>query len=112
MRHVVPVVWTLMTFGGCAYGQATPNATTPDFGGKYVSLKAEQKAIVDDWFRRLSATIQKPVDPEKAYDNLPLSTKTTFNAVTHVLLSTQLTDESGRNLGLAFQIIDKRAMEK
>ena len=105
--HVATVVCGLMTFGGGMYGQNTPKDATGDFGAKYASLKPEQKALVDDWIKRFSATIQKQVDPEKAYDNLPLSTKTTFNAVTHALLSTQLTDQSGGKLGSAIQIIDK-----
>ena len=37
----------------------------------------------------------------------PVSMKTTFNAVTHALISTQLTDKSGGKLGSAIQIIDK-----
>ena len=53
------------------FGQNTPNGAAGDFGAKYASLKPEQKALVDDWIRRFSATIQKQVDPEKAYDNLP-----------------------------------------
>jgi len=90
------------------YGQ-NPPGDTQDYGAKYASLKLEQKALVDDWIRRFSLTIQKQVDAEKAYDNLLLSSKTTFNAVTHALLSKQLTDESGRKLGSAIQIIDKLA---
>ena len=57
--------------------------------------------------KRFSATIHKPVDPQQAYNNLPLSTRTTFNAVTHALISTQLTGESGKKLGSAIQIVDK-----
>ena len=57
--------------------------------------------------KRFSATIHKPIDPREAYDHLPLSTRTTFNAVTHALISTQLTGESGGKLGPAIQLIDK-----
>ena len=57
--------------------------------------------------KRFSATIHKPVDPQEAYNNLPLSTRTTFNAVTHALISTQLTGESGQKLGSAIQIVEK-----
>jgi hypothetical protein len=107
MRQVKTVVWALVVFSRVTYGQNTPAGAVDDFGATYGSLKPEQKALVDDWIKRFSATIKKQVDAEKAYDNLPLSTKTTFNAVTHALLSTQLTDESGRKLGSAIQIIDK-----
>jgi hypothetical protein len=107
MRHVVTVVCALATSGVGIYGQSTPAGSRGDFAGKYSSLKPEQKALVNDWMKRFGATIQKQVDPERMYDNLPLSTKTTFNAVTHALLSVQLTDASGGKLGPAFQIIDK-----
>ena len=56
--------------------------------------------------KRFSATIHKPVDAREAYNNLKLSTRTTFNAVTHALISTQLTGESGAKLGSAIQIVD------
>lgn len=107
IRQVATVACALVTFLGAMYGQDSESAAAGDFSANYASLKPEQKALVDDWIKRFSATIQKQVDPEKAYDNLPLSLKTTFNAVTHALLSTQLTDESGRKLGSTIQIIDK-----
>ncbi len=107
IRQVVTVVCALATFLGAMYGQDSGGAATGDFSANYASLKPEQKALIDDWIKRFSAIVQKQVDPEKAYDNLPVSTKTTFNAVTHALLSTQLTDESGRTLGSAIQIVDK-----
>jgi hypothetical protein len=88
-------------------GQNTGNSADGNFAGKYASLKPEQKALVDDWMKRFGETIRKRVDPEMAYDYLPLSTRTTFNAVTHALLSTPLTDASGSQLGSAIQIIAK-----
>jgi len=107
MRQLVTVACAVVTFGSVTFGQSQPNGAASDFGAKYASLKPEQKALVDDWIRRFSATLHKQVDPRMAYDNLPVSMKTTFNAVTHALLSTQLADPSGGNLGSAIQIIDK-----
>src|SRR5688572_5727143 len=48
-------------------------------GGQYSDLHAEQKRLVDDWFRRLSSVIKKEASPEEGYNNLPLSSKTTFS---------------------------------
>ena len=107
MLQLVTVACAVVTFGGVTFGQSPPNGAASNFGAKYASLKPEQKALVDDWIGRFSATIQKQVDPKIAYDNLPVSSKTTFNAVTHALISTQLTDKSGEKLGSAIQIIDK-----
>jgi len=86
--------------------QEQPSA--PTFAGRYTELQAQQKRLVDDWFGRFSKTTEKPVDPAEGYDNLPLSVKTTYNAVTHALLHTGMTDSSGNALGeTAIGIIDK-----
>src|SRR6187399_2748860 len=107
MRQLLTLVWLGVTFSRGIYGQNAEQDATGGYGAKYSSLKPEQKALVDDWIKRFSATVQKKVDSEEAYDKLPQSMKTTFNAVTHALLSMQLTDESGQKLGPAIQIVDK-----
>jgi hypothetical protein len=86
--------------------QAPAGAEGP--GSTYASLRPQPKRLVDDWFRRLSAVVQKPVDPAEGYENLPLSTRTTFNAVTHALLMTRLTDASGESLSdSAMDLVDR-----
>ena len=86
--------------------QEDPTAT--GFGGSYSSLKPAQQRLVDDWFGRFSAAIAKTVDPAEGYDKLPLSTKTTFNAVTHALLKTKLSDQSGNSLSeSSMDLVDK-----
>jgi hypothetical protein len=78
------------------------------FGGSFSTLRPQQKRLVEDWFRRFSVVVKKRVDPAEGYDNLPLSAKTTFNAVTHALLTTKLTDASGRSLAAsAMELVDK-----
>jgi hypothetical protein len=106
MRQVLTFV-LLVAFGADMRGQNTPNAATGNFAGGYASLKPEQTALVDDWMKRFSETVRQRVDPKVGYDNLPVSMRTTFNAVTHALVSTSLTDASGGKLGSAIQIIDK-----
>jgi hypothetical protein len=85
------------------------NASATDaFGGRYSSLKPEQKRLVDDWFKRFSAVVKKPVNPAEGYDKLPVSGRTTFNAVTHALMMTRLTDDSGKSLaGSAIEMVDR-----
>jgi hypothetical protein len=78
------------------------------FGGGYSSLLPEQKLLVDDWFKRFSAAVKKPVNPEEGYDNLPLSVRTTYSAVTHALLKTKLTDAAGKSLASSgIEVIEK-----
>ena len=92
-----PPVWTQ---------QAPVGAEGP--GSTYSTLHPQPKRLVDDWFKRLSAVVQKPVDPAEGYENLPLSTRTTFNAVTHALLMTKLTDASGESLSdSAMDLVDR-----
>ena len=85
--------------------QDAPQADS--FGGGYSSLRPQQKRLVDDWFQRFSALIRKPVDPAEGYDNLPLSARTTFNAVTHALSKTRMTDGSGNLAESALELVDK-----
>lgn len=77
-------------------------------GGNYASLRPEQKRLVDDWFQRFSATLQKQVNAEEGYNNLPLSARTTFGAVTHALLTTRLTNDGGQSVSeSAIDMVDK-----
>jgi hypothetical protein len=88
---------------------AQQTATNPVvLSGRYSDLHPQQKRLVDDWFRRLSEVLKQQVSPEEGYDNLPVSDKTTFSAVTHALLRTKLTDETGAILGeSAMTLVDK-----
>jgi hypothetical protein len=67
--------------------------------GRYADLAPDQKRLVDDWVDRFGKVTGRPVDPSGLYDGLPLSTRTTFFAVTHALLRTKLTDEAGAPTG-------------
>ena len=77
-------------------------------GATYKELLPEQKALVDDWFKRVSVAMKKTIPAEEGYDNMPLSYKTTFSAITHALIHTTLTDKDGKSLGAsAIILIDK-----
>src|SRR4051812_45650858 len=110
MRQVLIAIFALLGLGisaGAQNGRAATSHLPGDFAGGYDSLKTEQRALVDDWMKRFSATTRKQLDARQAYNNLSLSTRTTFNAVTHALISTQLTGKSGQRLGSGVQIVDK-----
>ena len=102
----VSILLLLLIGAHPAWTQQAPAAEGP--GSTYASLRPQPKRLVDDWFRRLSTVVQKPVDPAEGYENLPLSTRTTFNAVTHALLMTRLTDASGESLSdSAMDLVDR-----
>ena len=47
----------------------------------------------------------RTMTPEEHFDNQTISERTTYDAVTHALMSSELTDEGGNELGTAFDIV-------
>ncbi len=75
-------------------------ASSPrEFGQSYAALRPEQKKLLEDYIRRYNATAGSKATPEEAYDDARMSVRTTFDAVTHALLTTKLTDEKGSEPG-------------
>jgi hypothetical protein len=64
-------------------------------GGVYADLTPAQKQLIDEWLGRISAETGRSVDVPSLYASLTLSARTTFNAVTHALAQTPLSDQSG-----------------
>jgi len=76
------------------------------FGGGYDQLKPEQKEQVRRWVDEYEDIMQRKLDPKTTYDNLPLSIRTTFDAVTGALMKTELTDaESGESMGNSLSLV-------
>ena len=74
-------------------------------GGGYDSLAPEQQALVREWHEEFAKITGNRIDPKAGYDNLRLSLRTTFDAVTHALLQTKLTDSRGKSLGNALSLV-------
>ena len=69
------------------------------FGGAYAGLGDRRQRLVDDWLARLENTTGQKLEPAPFYDEiLAVSSKTTFDAVTHALMTTPLTDAAGAKL--------------
>ncbi len=76
------------------------------FGGGYAGLDARRQHLVDNWVARFAKTTGQQVEPGPFYDDvLSLSAKTTFDAVTHALVTTRLTDRAGAALGDALALV-------
>lgn len=73
-------------------------------GSNYLQLRPQQKKLVNTWIAEYNKITKKRLDP-KSYDSLPLSTRTTFDAVTHALLNTSLTNPAGKSLGTALDLV-------
>jgi len=77
-----------------------------NFGGTYDKLQSYQKALVDKWFTEYSKITGEKITPADGYNSLRLSFRTTFEAVTHALAHSKLTDENGQSLGTALDLVE------
>lgn len=86
---------------------ADPGDKAFEFMGTYESLSAPQRALVDDFLARFNKVTGKPVDASELYRNSPISSRTTFEAVTHALSRSKLTDAQGASMGSALELVAK-----
>ena len=87
---------------------AAAQQTPAQFGGVYSGLGARRQHLVDDWVARFNQVTGLRVEPGPFYDAyIKFSMKTTFDAVTHALMTTPLTDASGQALGDALEIVER-----
>ena len=86
-------------------GDAAPSIVVPaqqtgggqpapvQFGGSYSALDGRRKQLVDDWVARFAGATNQKQEPGPFYDEqMALSSKTTFDAITYALERTTLTD--------------------
>ena len=95
---------------GTLAGGITLMAQQPplQFGGAYSELDERRQRLVDDWVLRFVNVTGQSMNARSFYDDvLGLSTKTTFDAVTHALLTTPLTDASGQKVGDGLALIER-----
>lgn len=98
--------WVLVLLLGLGMqAQDTPAKSTPAFPGTYEQLKPQQKLLIDDWYADYNKMMHENLPPSD-YDQLSLSVRTTFEAVTHALMTTNLTDQSGKPLGNALTLVE------
>jgi hypothetical protein len=89
-----------------AVALASGQARTPEsFGGKFETLHPEQQRLVAGWVAEYNRITGKSLAAAEAYDSLAPSTRTTFEAVTHALLTTKLTAENGNPLGTGVDLV-------
>jgi hypothetical protein len=87
-----------------ANAQQKPNDSGHEFNGTYEQLRPAQKNLIDEWYAEYNQMMGEHLDPAE-YSQLPLSTRTTFEAVTHALLTTYLTSKFGQPLGTALDLV-------
>jgi hypothetical protein len=77
-----------------------------EFGGTYEKLRPEQRKLVDGWFDRYNQRTQKHLTPEAGYNAVPVSVRTTFEAVTHALMTTRLTRQNAEGPSTALDLVE------
>lgn len=75
-------------------------------GGRFVALAPYQQRLFAQVLERYNAIAGTGHTPAAAYEALPPSRRTTFEAVTNALATTALTDDSGAPLGPALDVVE------
>ncbi len=104
MRLFLLVAAVLAVLPSSAQNPTSTSNSRPAFPGTYAQLKPEQKKLIDEWYAEYDRMMHEN-DPPTDYDQLSPSTRTTFEAVTHALMTTNLTDESGKSMGNALDLV-------
>ena len=72
---------------------------------RYGSFDDRQKELLDGPAQAYNEQTQRDLSTEEWFNQLTLSERTTYDAVTHALQNSVLTDESGEDLGTAFDLL-------
>lgn len=88
-----------------ASARAQTSSTHRAFGGTYEALNPQQKKLMDEWYADYNKLTGDRASPTE-YNQYSLSARTTYEAVTHALMTTQLTDQSGKPMGSALDLVE------
>ena len=75
------------------------------FRSRCEDLEPQRRKLFDDFTRAYNEKTGFNLSPEEYFESLSVSERTTFDAVTHALMKTQLADESGASLGSALDLV-------
>jgi hypothetical protein len=82
------------------------DSSQAEFGGTYDRLRPEHRRLIDDWFAQYNKRVRKNIASESGYNAVPISIRTTFEAVTNALQTTSLSDKQGKRLGNALELVE------
>jgi hypothetical protein len=71
----------------------------------YNRLYEKPKKLFDAWAEEQNKAKNEKLTPAQRYQQLTLSQRTTFEAITHALFFTKLTDKSGKPIGNALDLV-------
>src|SRR5215469_1615926 len=87
------------------FEQTQPSTSAPDFHGTYEGLNPAQKKLIDEWYEDYNKLTNDHASPTE-YNQYSLSTRTTYEAVTHALMTTILKAKDGKPMGTAFDLVE------
>ncbi len=72
---------------------------------RYVDLAPAQKRTFESHVQDYNAQTGKKLTAEEHFDSLTISERTTYDAITHALMNSKLTDAEGNSLGTALDLV-------
>jgi hypothetical protein len=84
---------------------ARPKGPARRGASRYRDLHAKQKALFDQFTTEYDNRTSRTYTAREFFDSLSLSEQTTFDAVTHALLQSSLTDKTGNGLGSPIDLL-------
>ena len=72
---------------------------------RYIELDADRRHLFDTYARELNVRLGENLSPEERFRALTVSEQTSFDAISHALLQSTLSDEARRPLGRALDLV-------
>ena len=72
---------------------------------RYADLQEKQKSLFGPYTDLYNESTGRDYAPQEYFDSLTISERTTYDAVTHALMNSKLTDEQGDSLGTALDLV-------
>jgi hypothetical protein len=85
---------------------AQPRSAERRGPSRYPQLRGNQTALFDPFTAEYNTRTGRQQTPQQFFDSLNLSEQTTFDAVTHALMQSRLTDAAGNALGSPIDLIE------
>jgi hypothetical protein len=99
------VLFALLSISIDAATTPTQTQTSQGSGVAYGRLYEKARKLFDQWAAEQNKLDNKNLTPAEQYNQLTLSQRTTYEAITHALWFTKLTDESGKPMGSALDLV-------
>lgn len=84
---------------------ADPHLEVDTGVSRYTDLEDEQKALFEGYAEAYNERTDFDLSPQAYFDSMTVSERTTYDAVTHALMRSELTDENGVSLGKALDLV-------